>query len=106
MPRRIIQATMKAVLPLIFLVGFASTSGAVPYCFLGEIKDWAKAKEAFDQVCATGQAEKAPYYYESVRLYLEFAKIECMENHTSSASDAARMALTRAREAGWLPADK
>ncbi|MDH4100018.1 MAG: hypothetical protein OEV28_05530 [Nitrospirota bacterium] len=93
-----------AVLPFALggLMGMAEAAGL--FCLPWEVKDWDKAKEAFHRAVDAGAAEKTPYYYETVHLYLDFATLECDENDTKGASDAVKMAITRAREAGWFPA--
>lgn len=88
-----------------FVLGsLAGLAEAGPYCIPWEVKNLDKVTEAFNKASAAGAENSAPYYHESVRMYLEFAKMECDENHSSSAADAVKMAVTRAREAGWLPA--
>lgn len=104
-----IRGSMVFTAALLFSIAAGSLAGtaeAGPFCIPWKVKDWDKAREAFHRAVDLGAAEKTPYYYETVRLYLDFAETECDENDIHGATSSVKMAITRAKEAGWLPANE
>lgn len=102
--RSILIASLFLSFGLISLTGVAQAGSQ--YCIPWEVKGWDKAKAAFEKAVASGAEAQAPYFYESVRLYLHFTEMECDENDSRGAADAVKMAITREREAGWLSASE